>query len=163
MFGDDDVVIVPSAMTSARKLNKKTKKGTEKMTVGTIEIIVLMSSVVIKVHGRYSVYPKNHSTNNEFCEPLIQLRTTTSETIALQTIRVCDCGKEKDSDGKCSNSRCPCICKGVDMHSQASMEDGIDAPTNTLLLKERITETTGNRILSIRPARYKKVFEVQKS
>lgn len=160
LFGDEDVVVVPSAMTSARRINKKTKRGTEKMIVGTIEIIVLLSSVVIKVHGRYSVFPRNHSTDQEFCEPLIQLHTTTSETIALQTIRVCDCGREKDSDGNCSNGSFPCINEGVERHSQGSMEDGTDA-ASTLLLKERMTETTGNRILSIKPARYKKVFGLQ--
>jgi len=126
------VVVVPSATPSQPKPPSSNGSTSKKRPLGTIEIIVRLSSVVIKVHGRYNVYPKHVQ---EDCEPLIQLHTTTSETISLQTVRI------RDTDG-------------------ASLEDLSNEDTkeaSTLILQERITDTTGKRILSVQPARYKKV------
>jgi hypothetical protein len=102
--------------------------------VGSIEIQVRLASVTIKCHGSFDVYPKSLVG---CCEPLIQLHTTSSETIYLQELRPCD----SSSDDNCLE----------DDGSRSS--DGMDC----LVLKEKQTSTTGHRTLSIRPALYEKV------
>ena len=51
---------------------------------GTIELIVRLASVIIKCHGRYDVYPM---PVREDCEPLIELHTTTTETVSIHEVR----------------------------------------------------------------------------
>ena len=68
------------------------------------------------------------------CEPLIQLYTTTSERIELHEVRAND-----ESVGN------------------ASPDVGQKKRTTVLMLKEKRSESTGCRYLSIRPARYEKI------
>ena len=48
---------------------------------GTIEIIVKSSSITIKSHAKFDVYPKPIESDSD---PLIQFHTTTTESIFLQ-------------------------------------------------------------------------------
>mmetsp|Transcript_44016 Transcript_44016/g.53233 ORF Transcript_44016/g.53233 Transcript_44016/m.53233 type:complete len:111 (+) Transcript_44016:218-550(+) len=93
---------------------------------GTIEITVLLTSIVIKCHGCYDIYPRAVFDSFESCEPLIQIHTATHEHISLQTVRARDVAVS-------------------DVKSDAHFDD------NTLMLKEKITELTGQRILSVMP------------
>ena len=52
-----------------------------KLKQGTIEIIVKMSSVIIKSHAKFDIFPKPIVSDSD---PLIQFHTTTTETIFLQ-------------------------------------------------------------------------------
>ena len=85
------------------------------------------------------------------CEPLIQIHATTTETIALQEIRSSDeltasVGGDNDTP----------------LLSSPSTEDNGNNNNKTdRILLERITETTGYRYLSIRPALYEKVSVFQ--
>ena len=99
---------------------------------GSIEIQVRLASVTIKCHGSFDVYPKSLVG---MCEPLIQLHTTTSETIYLQEKRSSDSSSE---DG-------------------VREDDGSSMDGENLVLQERKTKKTGWRMLSIRPALYEKV------
>lgn len=103
LFGGEDVEVLPS---------------TQGGSGGTIELIVRLASVTIKCHGRYDVYPKPF---NDRCEPLIQLHTTTEETVSMHEVR------------------------------------STDGHKTVLTLQEKMTDMTGNRSLSIRPALYEKV------
>jgi hypothetical protein len=78
LFGGDDIVVMPSQMT---------RSGT-----GSVEIIVRLASITIKCHGSFDVYPK--ALVGEV-EPLIQVHTTTTETISLQEVRCSDSSSEK--------------------------------------------------------------------
>lgn len=156
-------MVVPSAIPDS---SWKKNEGMKKKAVGTIEIIVLLSSVVIKVHGRYNVYPKNPKINQEFCEPLIQLHTTTSEKIALQTVRVCDsnCTESKPLNEIKATPWLPeeSANEPQDADSRASKSDdhattAANSVSSSFVLQELITDTTGKRFLSVKPARYKKV------
>jgi hypothetical protein len=120
LFGGDDVEVVPSA--SLPTYGRMAKAG-------TIEILVRLASVTIKVHGSFDVYPK--SLVGE-CEPLIQLHTTTTEVISLQEVRA------SDSDDIGSN------------HSG-------DSDGGRHVIREMKTDKTGWRTLTIRPAIYEKV------
>jgi hypothetical protein len=120
LFGGEDVEVVPSA--SLPTYGRMAKAG-------TIEISVRLASVTIKVHGSFDVYPK--SLVGE-CEPLIQLHTTTTETISLQEVRA------GDSD---------------DIGSNHSGDSGGDRH----VIREMKTDKTGWRTLTIRPALYEKV------
>lgn len=120
LFGGDDVEVVPSA--SLPTYGRMAKAG-------TIEILVRLASVTIKVHGSFDVYPK--SLVGE-CEPLIQLHTTTTEVISLQEVRA------GDSDDIGSN------------HSG-------DSDGGRHVIREMKTDKTGWRTLTIRPAIYEKV------
>ena len=104
LFGGEDVEVLPSSQGSG----------------GTIELIVRLASVTIKCHGRYDVYPKPF---NDRCEPLIQLHTTTEETVSMHEVR------------------------------------STDGHKTVLTLQEKMTDVTGNRSLSIRPALYEKVAD----
>ena len=122
LFGGEDVEVVPSAtLPNYGRLAR----------AGTIEILVRLASVTIKCHGSFDVYPK--SLVGEV-EPLIQLHTTTTETISLQEVRA------GDSDESAS------------MHS----DDSSDGVTRHVI-REVKTEKTGWRTLTIRPALYEKV------
>ena len=57
----------------------------------TIELSVRLASIVIKCHSSFNVYPEPYTGE---CEALIQLHTTTTETIELQEVRVDDEGNE---------------------------------------------------------------------
>lgn len=127
LFGDPDVEVVPSQVLPHHVRATR---------VGSIEIQVRLASVTIKCHGSFDIYPKSLVGS---CEPLIQLHTTSSETIYLQELRPCDSSSE---DGK------NCF---ADDGSRSS--DGMEA----LVLQEKRTKNTGRRILSIRPALYEKV------
>lgn len=99
----------------------------------TIEITVRLASITIKCHSKFDVYPNNIDT----CEPYIQLHTTTTETIELQEIRVDDCGMELEIPN--------------DKNGEHSVK-----PTK-VMLKEKIGEGTGRRLLAIKPAKYERV------
>lgn len=116
----------------------------KKNSVGTIDIIVRLSSVTIKVHAHYDVYPEK-SLTDESCEPLIQLYSTTTETISLQEVRV----KEPTPNGTES--------KEESKEENTTSETDKSFESSVLVLKEKQTEDTGRRTLSIRPASYKKV------
>lgn len=75
-------------------------------------------------------------------EPLIQLHTTTTETISLQEVRATDVEHGK---GKVDNE-----------DDDSSEESG---ERSRMVLQEKRTDKTGWRTLSIRPALYEKVEE----
>lgn len=68
LFGGDEVEVVPHHSSG-------------KISQGTIEIIVKVSSVIIKSHSKFDIFPKPIVSDSE---NLIQFHTTTTETIALQ-------------------------------------------------------------------------------
>ena len=72
LFGGDEVEVVPHH-ASSNKVNQ-----------GTIEIIVNMTSVIIKCHTKFDIFPKPITDD---MDPLIQFHTTVTETIALQQTR----------------------------------------------------------------------------
>jgi hypothetical protein len=125
LFGGEDVEVVPSA--SLPHYGRMARAG-------TIEILVRLASVTIKCHGSFDVYPK--SLIGEV-EPLIQLHTTTTETICLQEVRA---PSESDDDNTASKS-----------------SDDSEEGTTNHVIQERKTEKTGWRTLTIRPALYEKV------
>jgi hypothetical protein len=102
----------------------------------TIELTVRLASLVIKCHSTFNVYPEPYTGE---CEALIQLHTTTTERIELQEVRVDDNG-----------------CEINDMSITQHDDERKRKPTK-LMLKEKRTENSGRKILSIRPARYEKV------
>jgi hypothetical protein len=178
LFGDEDVVVVPANANATTKRididqqnngSSKSKKVKTKAK-STIELIVTLASIVIKVHGRYDVYPKN--VKDEHCEPLIQLHTTTTETISLQGVRVRDIVTDPLLDK--TDGLFPIITpdhgkiieleleQNDETESASLDDDDFDASTWTsssaVVLQERITDGTGRRMLSIRPAKYKKVL-----
>lgn len=99
----------------------------------SIEIVVRLASIVIRCHGSFDVYPKALVGS---CEPLIQVHTTTSERISLKETRV------------------P---KGIDNNSKSddSDEEGDHKPR--MIVQELITDKSGWRTLSVRPALYEKI------
>ncbi len=103
----------------------------------TIELSVRLASIVIKCHSTFNVYPEPYTGE---CEALIQLHTTTTETIELQEVRVDDDGNE---------------IKNVSSHLVHS--DNGKKKTTRLMLKEKKTENSGRKFLSIRPAKYERV------
>jgi hypothetical protein len=100
LFGGPDVEVVPTknfqnnpfyqhrphAILSTNSTGTATNNTTA-TAVGTIDLIVRLTSVTIKCHASFDVYPR---TMVGECEPLIQVHTTTSETIHLQEVRVAD-------------------------------------------------------------------------
>lgn len=127
LFGDEDVEVVPA---------KVLPHHVRASRVGSIEIQVRLASVTIKCHGSFDIYPKSLVGA---CEPLIQLHTTSSETIYLQELRHCDSSSDDGNLGF------------EDDGSRSS--GGMEA----LVLQEKRTNKTGRRMLSIRPALYEKV------
>jgi hypothetical protein len=98
----------------------------------TIEITVRLASITIKCHSKFDVYPNNIDSY----EPYIQLNTTTTETIELQEVRVDD--------------------SGLELEVSTSNNGESTAQPTKVMLKEKIGEGTGRRILSIKPAKYER-------
>eukprot|EP00816_Leptocylindrus_hargravesii_P013471 CAMPEP_0196825984 /NCGR_PEP_ID=MMETSP1362-20130617/93371_1 /TAXON_ID=163516 /ORGANISM="Leptocylindrus danicus, Strain CCMP1856" /LENGTH=499 /DNA_ID=CAMNT_0042206509 /DNA_START=3359 /DNA_END=4858 /DNA_ORIENTATION=+ len=136
LFGGDDVVVVPSRSVDTERQCKREERG-------TIEVIVRLSCVIIKCHGSFDVYPKDLIGQ---CEPLIQIHTTTSECVLLQEVRASDV-EVRAQDERLSPAS---IKKG-------SEED--EGDVGCTVLREKITESSGRRILSVSPAAYVK-FDV---
>lgn len=137
LFGGEGVVVVPSR--SQPKFSTNRRRGTkQKKSPGTIEITMRLSSITIKIHAKYDVYPE---VCDDDCEPLIQLHTTTTETISLQEVR----------------SR-PTL--SPERNHWTNEHDGAEMlKVSHLVLRERKTHCTGERVLAMRPAPYKKVQE----
>jgi len=131
LFGDEDVEVVPS--TAQVPFGRPRS--------GSIEIVVRLSTITIKCHGSFDVYPKSLVGD---CEPLIQLHTTTTETINLQEVRASD----SDDSNNHNNGH-------IDDGDHDSSDDGM----SKLVLQEKHTDKTGWRTISIRPALYEKVGE----
>jgi hypothetical protein len=72
LFGGDEVEVVPHHSSSG------------KVNQGTIEINVKLSSVTIKSHAKFDIFPKPIVSDSD---ALIQFHTTTTETISLQQSR----------------------------------------------------------------------------
>lgn len=125
LFGGEDVAVVPSSQHTMPRRGEGGAAGST--TKGTIEILVKTYSVTIRVHASYDVYPKSMVGD---VEPLIQLHTTTNETIALKEVPA--------ENGEATKA----------------IADGEDPP---MVLQERITDKTGRRTLAIRPALYETV------
>jgi len=68
LFGGDEVEVVPH-------------HSSKQHSQGTIEIIVKLSSVIIKSHAKFDIFPKPIVSDSD---ALIQFHTTTTETISLQ-------------------------------------------------------------------------------
>ena len=139
MFGGSEVEVVPSnRMSTANPYDRFGRMDTEATNRGggTIELIVRLASIVIKCHAKFDVYPQPLTGE---CEPLIELHTTTTETIELQEVRVSNdlttAGAKDDGAG----------------------DDTIAHQPTVLMLQEKKTENTGFRTLSIQPAKYEKV------
>lgn len=107
----------------------------------TIELTVRLASITIKCHSKFDVYPEENIAE---CEPFIQLHTTTTETIELQEVRIDENGLELEFEAP------------VTEQSKSSSSLG-ERPTTKVMLKEKSSETSGRRVLSIKPARYVKV------
>jgi hypothetical protein len=110
--GGEDVEVVPA------------KHDPGAIRPATVDLAVRLASVTIKSHANFDVYPKSMVGD---CEPLIQLHTTTSETIALQEVRGPLSAEQRNLD------------------------------RSYMFLQERKTDKRGFRQLSIRPAIYEKV------
>jgi len=136
LFGGEGVIVVPSR-SQAKRPSSKLPRSRKRSQIGTIDIVVKLTSITIKVHAHYDVYPER-SISDDGVEPLIQLYSTTTETIHLHEVRVRQSGFSEGA-------------KGADVELNEKME------TSILMLKEKKTANTGKRILSIRPASYKKV------
>jgi hypothetical protein len=130
LFGGEDVEVVPSQ--SVYRLGRSVRPG-------SIEINVKLASLTIKCHGSFDVYPRSMVGD---CEPLIQLHTTTTETIGLQEVRACDTASQNGSKNDEYDS------------DECNGERG-----SFMVVQERLTEKTGWRYLSIRPALYEKYEE----
>jgi len=81
------------------------------------------------------------------CKPLIQLYTTSTDIIQLHGVRADPTsggGGNDDSDV-----------------GREGKDGGRDNVPTVLVLKEKMTETTGQRIVSIRPALYELVDELK--
>jgi hypothetical protein len=74
LFGGEDVEVVPSQQYTYMSMIRPP----------TIDLIVRLASVTIKCHASFDVYPKSLVGD---CEPLIQIHTTTTESIGLQEVR----------------------------------------------------------------------------
>lgn len=73
LFGGEEVEVVPSQQYAYMAIRPP-----------TIDLIVRLASVTIKCHASFDVYPKSLVGD---CEPLIQIHTTTTESIGLQEVR----------------------------------------------------------------------------
>ena len=129
LFGGDGVEVVPSHALTA--FGHPTRSG-------SVEIIVRLASITIKCHGSFDVYPK--SLVGEV-EPLIQVHTTTTETISLQEVRCSDSSSEK----------------GKRKEDEFDSDDSDHVPV--MVVQERVTDKTGWRTVQIRPALYEKYEE----
>jgi hypothetical protein len=125
LFGGEDVEVVPSQLPHG---------------VRTIDLIVRLASVTIRCYASFDVYPKSMIGD---CEPLIQIHTTTTESIGLQEVRA----NASPSSSTCASSAT----------SLTLLQEEQDTGSVVMILQERPTENSGCRILSIRPALYEKV------
>ena len=123
LFGGEDVEVVPSALPLPGQTRRE-----------TIEIIIRLASVTIRCHGSFDVYPRALVGT---CEPLIQVHTTTQETISLQEVRAADSGEDEENGD----------------HEDSD----VDGSKMKMVVKELVTEKTGWRTLSVRPALYEKI------
>lgn len=128
LFGGDDVEVIPSDMlpTHGRAVRP-----------GSIEILVRLASVTIKCHGSFDVYPKSMV---RVCEPLIQLHTTTTETISFREVRACDSIEDGDHPDDYETD-----------------QSGRAPKKAVMVLQEQQAHKSGWRTLAIRPALYEKV------
>ena len=110
---------------------------------GTMELVVQLTQVVIRCHGSFDVYPSSRVGE---VEPLIQLHTTTTEVIALREVRACDVEGGEESGSRPQETA-----------AAAALSDDDDDEAPPTVLQERLTDRTGWRTLSIRPALYEKV------
>lgn len=108
---------------------------------GTIDILVRLSSVTIKCHQSFDIFPKSLIGETE---PLIQFHTTTTETISLQEVRAGDANT--NGEGATPDDR-----TGTEGEA-----DGEEQPS-LMVIKEQQTDRTGWRVISIRPAMYEKI------
>jgi hypothetical protein len=128
MFGGEDIEVVPT--------NTVSMQG-RMVRPGTIDILVRLASVTIKCHQSFDVYPRALVGD---VEPLIQLHTTTTETISLKEVRSVD-----SDDGF-----------HTDEHSSVGSGDA-DTKKSYMVVQEQRTDTTGWRTISVRPALYEKI------
>jgi len=88
LFGGKDVIVVPSKIHSVPQSPAKPSRRLKHKSQGTIELQVRLSKVTIRCHACYNIYPSG--VQSEQSEPLIQLHTSTEETICLQGVRARD-------------------------------------------------------------------------
>ncbi len=142
MFGGEGVKVIPATESPSGKVSARYLSP-------TIELTVRLASITIKCHSKFDVYPEVDDDGDdmglEYVEPFIQLHTTTTETIELQEVRVDDNGLELEMPTCTENEG-----------DAAASSSGKQQPTK-VMLKEKVTESSGRRILSIKPARYEKV------
>lgn len=133
LFGGRDVQVLPS----------QDLRGAGGTPATTLELWLHLSTLTIQCHASFDVYPllKDHGNDPyaivDYCEPLIQLHTTTTEVIYLHEVRASDA---RPTTG---------VSEVPSRHF--SELDG------HFVLQERITPRTGWRTLSIRPALYEKL------
>ena len=151
LFGGEDVEVVASSQHHLAGMNN-TNSLVHYHHPTTIDLYVRLSSVTIKSHASFDVYPKSMVGD---CEPLIQIHATTTETIALQEIRSSD--EFAMSGGQIGKESLSTSDKDI---PTPSSEHNHNIKSDRILL-ERKTETAGYRFLSIRPALYEKVSEWQ--
>ena len=132
MFGGEDVEVVPTSTLAFRD---------RMVHPGTIDILVRLSSVTIKCHQSFDIYPKSLIGETE---PLIQFHTTTTESISLQEVRADD--SNNNGEHVTSDDR-----TGIEGESQAEEQPSL------MVIKEQQTDRTGWRVISIRPAMYEKI------
>lgn len=159
LFGGEGVAVSPSQMQSIyfdRKVtfNPATSAPrTSGMILPTIEINILLTSLVIKCHSSFDIYPEDGVDKDPVetaSEPLVQLHTTTTEKILLHQRRrtVCIDG-EDDADIVNKENR--------KEEEQVQDENGVQNRTVIeTVLRERQCAESGMRTLSIRPAVYVK-------
>jgi hypothetical protein len=107
------------------------------------------------------VVPANATTTTKRIDKngyLIQLNTTTTETISLQGVCVCDVTDplEKTDGFPITPDHGK---REVEQNDETAFDD-LDVWTisSALVLQEQITDGTGRRMLSIHPTKYKKVL-----
>ena len=128
LFGGEEVEVIPSEVIPSHG---------RAVRPGTIEILVRLASVTIKCHASFDVYPKGMV---RACEPLIQLHTTTTETISLQEVRASDSMEDNHPD---------------DYETDQSGKSLQHKPV--MVLQERENDKSGFRTLAVRPALYERV------
>ena len=132
LFGGEDVEVVPTnTLPEAGRIAGP----------GTIDIVVRLTNVTIKVVQSFDVYPK--ALVGE-CEPLIQFHTATSETIYLRELRA----DESDDEDYKIDTKLPSIEGNLEESSPSRRQ---------MVVQEKKTDKTGWRSITIRPALYEKV------
>uniref|UniRef100_A0A7S3Q0L5 Uncharacterized protein n=1 Tax=Chaetoceros debilis TaxID=122233 RepID=A0A7S3Q0L5_9STRA len=137
LFGGEGVRVIPSTESYRGPYN-------DGKVSATIELTVRLASITIKCHSKFDVYPEENIAE---CEPFIQLHTTTTETIELQEVRIDENGLELEA---------PVFSAGSNSEKSKSTSSLGERPTK-VMLKEKSSESSGRRALSIKPARYVKV------